>query len=152
MTIGLPSWLAFTTVALLFWGGTGVTQKLSTNAISSRLSFLWYAFGIFAVSGVFAISTKINWHVNALDSILAILGGTLNGLGTFTSFKALEAGGKASVVIALISLYPLLTVVAAVALLHERLSALQWVGVAAAVLAAILLSVEPTVAVPTAKS
>ena len=55
-------------------------------------------------------------------------GGALNGLGAWTSFRALESGGKASIVISLISLYPLLTVVLAVLLLGERLTWMQMAG------------------------
>ncbi len=73
---------------------------------------------------------------------MSILGGVLNGLGALTSFAALESGGKASIVISLISLYPLLTVAAAVLFLHERLTPLQALGAVLAIVAAILLSIE----------
>jgi transporter family protein len=66
----------------------------------------------------------------------------LNGLGAWTSFRALETGGKASIVISLISLYPLLTVALAVVLLGERLTWMQSAGALTAFAAAILLSME----------
>ena len=69
-------------------------------------------------------------------------GGALNGLGAWTSFRALESGGKASIVISLISLYPLLTVALAVMLLGERLTWMQTAGAITAITAAILLSME----------
>ena len=72
----------------------------------------------------------------------SIAGGTLNGMGAWTSFRALESGGKASIVISLISLYPLLTVGLAIVLLRERLSLLQTAGAVVAIAAAILLSME----------
>jgi transporter family protein len=74
--------------------------------------------------------------------LCSIAGGALNGLGAWTSFRALESGGKASVVISLISLYPLLTVLLAVLLLGERLTTMQSAGAVMAIAAAILLSVE----------
>jgi transporter family protein len=74
--------------------------------------------------------------------ISAIVGGALNGLGAWTSFRALESGGKASIVISLISLYPLLTVGLAVLFLHERLNWQQTAGAVVAIAAAILLSLE----------
>ena len=67
-----------------------------------------------------------------------------------TSFSALESGGKASIVISLISLYPLLSVGFAVLFLHEHLNALQALGILVAICAAILLSLEPSA--PTAKN
>lgn len=139
----LPGWLWFAAIALVFWGITGVTQKLATNKISSELSFIWFAYAMIAISVVLTLFVAIHWHVRPLVLWAAVAGGTLNGLGALTSFTALESGGKASVVISLISLYPLVTVALAVTFLHERLTVAQGVGVGVAIVAAVLLSLEP---------
>lgn len=139
----LPGWLIFAAIALVFWGITGVTQKLSTNRISSELSFVWFAYAMIAISVVLALTVPMHYHVRPLIFWLAVAGGALNGLGALTSFTALESGGKASIVISLISLYPLVTVALAVAFLHEKLTATQGLGIALAIVAAILLSLEP---------
>jgi transporter family protein len=138
----IPEWLLFATIALVFWGITGVTQKLSTNRISSQLSFLWFAWAMVFISALLALTVPIHWHLRPVILALSIAGGVLNGLGALTSFAALESGGKASVVISLISLYPLLTVAVAVLFLHERLAPLQALGAVLAIIAAILLSME----------
>jgi bacterial/archaeal transporter family protein len=138
----IPAWLLFAAVALVFWGITGVTQKLSTNRISSQLSFLWFAWAMVVISALLALTVPIHWHLRPVILALSIAGGVLNGLGALTSFAALESGGKASVVISLISLYPLLTVAVAVLFLHERLAPLQALGAVLAIIAAILLSME----------
>jgi transporter family protein len=138
----IPAWLLFATIALVFWGITGVTQKLSTNRISSQLSFLWFAWAMVFISALLALTVSIHWHLRPLILALSITGGVLNGLGALASFAALESGGKASVVISLISLYPLLTVAVAVLFLHERLAPLQALGAVLAIIAAILLSME----------
>lgn len=138
----MPTWLLFAVVALVFWGLTGITQKLSTNRISSQLSFLWFAWAMVAISAGLAIAVPIHWRLTPGILALSIAGGILNGLGALTSFSALESGGKASVVISLISLYPLLTVAVAVAFLHERITPMQGVGAVCAIAAAILLSME----------
>jgi transporter family protein len=104
---------------------------------------LWFAYAMIAISVVIAVTATLQWHVKPMILILAVVGGTLNGLGALTSFKALESGGKASIVISLISLFPLLTVAFAVLALHEKLSIVQGVGVVLAIVAAILLSLEP---------
>jgi uncharacterized membrane protein len=139
----IPSWILFASIALAFWGITGVTQKLATNRISSELSFLWFAYAITSISLVLLATVTMRWHVRPFIFWLAVAGGTLNGLGALTSFTALESGGKASVVISLISLYPLLTVAFAVVVLHEKLTPGQGVGIVLAIVAAILLSLEP---------
>src|SRR5215813_5524470 len=139
----LPSWMWFAAIALVFWGITGITQKLATNRISSALCFLWFAYAIVAISTFLAVIVPIHWHLTEKIAAAAIAGGTLNGLGALTRFRALESGGKASVVISLIALYPLVTVALAVALFHERLTRGEGAGVGIAIVAAILLSLEP---------
>jgi transporter family protein len=135
-------WLGFAILALVFWGITGVTQKLSTNSISSERSFLWFCWAMVALSAAMLVVARPHWGLGALVVWSAIAGGALNGLGAWTSFRALESGGKASIVISLISLYPLLTVGLAVVLLGERLTWMQMGGAVVAIAAAILLSLE----------
>jgi bacterial/archaeal transporter family protein len=138
----IPVWLVFAMVALVFWGITGVTQKLSTNNVSTELSFLWFGFAMVALALAVLPYVARHWHLAAKDFWLAVVGGTINSLGAYTSFAALEKGGKASIVIPLCYLYPLLTVGLAIAFLHETLSRAQAVGIIVALGAAILLSQE----------
>ena len=138
----MQTWLLCVLAALIFWGITGVTQKLSTNAISSERSFLWFCWAMVALSALVAGFARVPHKLGAVALLSAIAGGTLNGLGAWTSFRALESGGKASIVISLISLYPMLTVVMAVIFLKERLTTHQIAGTVMAVAAAILLSFE----------
>jgi transporter family protein len=140
----MHTWLIYAAVALVLWGVTGVTQKLSTNSISSERSFLWFCWAMVALSSVVLFVVHPDWQLSRLVVLCSIAGGALNGLGAWTSFRALESGGKASIVISLISLYPLLTVVLAVLLLGERLTGMQMAGALVAIVAAILLSLEAT--------
>ena len=138
----MQMWLVFAVLALVLWGITGVTQKLSTNRISSERSFLWFCWAMVALSAAVLLVAHPQWGLGRMVVICSIAGGALNGLGAWTSFRALESGGKASIVISLISLYPLLTVVLAVILLGERLTWMQTSGAVVAIAAAILLSLE----------
>ena len=141
--LSLPSWLLFAVLALLFWGFTGITQKLSTNRIPSAMCLLWFIYSMVAVSAVLIATVPIQWHVVPTIFWLAVIGGTLNGTGVLTSFLALESGGKASIVISLISLFPLPTVAFAILVLHERLTSKQAIGIVFAIIAGIMLSQEP---------
>ncbi len=96
-----------------------------------------------AISAVVLALVPIQWKLSRMTIAYAIAGGALNGLGALTSFRALESGGKASVVISLISLYPLVTIVLAVLLIHEHMTLTQAAGAILAIVAAILLSLEP---------
>lgn len=135
-------WLWFSVLALVLWGITGVTQKLATNRITSERSFLWFCWAMVALSLAVLAVVRPQWQLGRLVVICSIAGGALNGLGAWTCFRALESGGKASIVISLVSLYPLLTVLLAVLILGERLTSLQTAGALTAIVAAILLSIE----------
>jgi transporter family protein len=138
----LPIWLFYTLIALVFWGITGVTQKLSTNAISTQLSFLWFACSMIVITLAILVMVPIQWHMTARVFWLAVAGWALNGLGALTSFAAFEKGGKASIVVPLCYLFPIVTVVLALTFLHESLTRTQATGIALALVAAILLSQE----------
>jgi len=138
----MQNWIWLATIALVFFGITGVTQKLSTNNISFELSFLWFCAAFFVIAGAIAATMRLDWHVTPSLVAFAALGGLLNGLGALTSFAAFEKGGKASVVTPLINLYPLVTVAGAWMLLGERLTRTQLAGILAALIAVVLLSQE----------
>src|SRR5713226_4695159 len=129
-----PVWLFYALIALVFWGITGVTQKLSTNAISTELSFLWFGVAMIALAVVVLPKVSLDLHLAPKDFWLAVIGGTLNSLGAYTSFAALEKGGKASIVIPLCYLYPLLTIILAITFLHESVTHVQVAGIALALL------------------
>lgn len=135
-------WLAYALIALFLWGITGVTQKLSTNNISSQLSFLWFIFAMLTIAFVVLWTVPIQWHMQPKVFWLGVLGGALNGLGALTSFVAFEKGGKASIVVPICYLFPIVTVLLAVTVLHESLTRVQVVGVITALVAAVLLSQE----------
>ena len=135
-------WFWLSVIALVFFGITGVTQKLSTNHISFETSFLWFFAAFVAISAALPLMAQLDWSLTPGKILLAAAGGLLNGLGALTSFAALEKGGKASVVIPLINLYPLVTIAGAWLLLGERLTKLQLVGVLCALAAVYLLSEE----------
>jgi transporter family protein len=138
----MQGWFFFSMVALIFFGITGITQKLSTNHISFEASFAWFCAAMIVISAVIVIAVPLYWHVSVPLLILAALGGALNGLGALTSFAALEKGGKASVVIPIINLYPLVTICGAWLLLGEKLTGKQIMGIVLALAAVILLSQE----------
>jgi transporter family protein len=74
--------------------------------------------------------------------LIGVLGGFTNGLGAWYLFASLEAGAKASIAIPLTALNPLLTIILAFSFLGERLTPVQWVGIAAALIAGVMISYE----------
>ena len=140
----MQSWLVLSIVTLVFWGITGVTQKISTNNISFERSFVWFTVALVGQTGLIGIFVPLDWRIAPSSVALATLGGLLNGLGVLTTLAALERGGKASVVVPLISIYPLVTIVGAWLFLGERLSGRQITDTVCALVAMVLLSQEQT--------
>jgi transporter family protein len=139
----MGTWVALSCVALALWGITGVTQKLSTNQISSLHSFVWFCGAFVLVAAVLLALVPLGGQLSVRTIALAALGGLLNGGGALSSFAAFERGGKASIVIPLVSLYPLVTIGGAWLYLHERVTEVQAAGIACALVAVILLSRAP---------
>ncbi|MPY90598.1 MAG: EamA family transporter [Luteitalea sp.] len=139
----MHDWLAFALIALMLWGITGVTQKLATNHISFELSFVCFSLAFVLMTPIIIATVPLDWNLSPGLIGLAALGGLLNGLGALTSFAALERGGKASTVIPLVSLYPLITLAGAWLLLDEDITLRQTVGIGCAVVAVCLLAQEP---------
>lgn len=139
----MHNWFFLTMVSLLFFGFTGVTQKVSTNNISFEMSFIYFAIADAAVSLLVIAAVSLSWGTLGPGLVgLAALGGLLNGLGALTSFAALEKGGKASVVIPIINLFPLITVIGAWLFMGEALTVRQVWGLVLAFGSVVLLSRE----------
>lgn len=138
----IPLWLLFALGSLISWGASGVIQKLSTNDIPTNLAVLWFSYAMFGLAIGVLILIPLDWHVKPSVLFIAAISGLLNVLGVMASFAALERGGKASVVIPLTCLYPLVTILIAVTLFHEDLTRVQICGVILAIIAAGLLSRE----------
>jgi transporter family protein len=144
----MHTWFWLSAVSLVFFGITGVTQKLATNYISFELSLVWFCVAMIIVSLAIAILVPLDWRVSAPVIAWAALGGLLNGLGALTSFAAFAKGGKASIVTPIINLFPLVTIAGAWLFLGEKLTATQIAGIVFAIAAIVFLSQEtPSAAV-----
>ena len=69
-----------------------------------------------------------------------IIVGLLSGIGGMALFAAYGTGANTAVVTVMTGLYPIVTVLLAVWLLHERLTRRQWVGLLFAAAAFVLFS------------
>jgi bacterial/archaeal transporter family protein len=70
----------------------------------------------------------------------SIANGLLSGVGGWALFAAYRTGGNAAVVTTATAMYPLITVMLAVAILHERLTRVHLIGLGFAVAAFVIFS------------
>ena len=135
----MNSWQAFTVVTMMTWGIWGFASKLAANSVPPRTALLFQCVGVLVFS--FVVLTlerfRVPWSRSGFG--WAFLAGFFAFAGFLTYFSAL-AKGPTSVVVVVTALYPFLTILLSMALLHERLNARQGVGIGLAIVAAVILS------------
>jgi drug/metabolite transporter (DMT)-like permease len=141
--IGSP-WMIAAVIALGVYGIQGVTQKLSTNEISNELSTISYLAGS-GVVALFVVATQnLEWHLPFEAWALVLGSGIFMGMALWAGFAAYR-GGKASVVTALLALYPVVTVFMAIPILGESLTLPKGAAIVLALLAGLSMTYDGTV-------
>ncbi len=133
------NWLGFSLVAVVLWGLWGFLSKVAALQLPTGAAYLLSISGHLAVVGYLAASggLAIPWQPAGLAAGLGA--GICMAFGLLFFLRAL-AGGAASVVVPLTSLYPLITVVLSWLVLHEGFTLRRLAGAALALAAVWLLS------------
>ena len=135
----LPIWFWPSAVVLLTWGIVGLLQKLSTNYLSAESALIWLVVGCFLIlPWLYPRESLFSYPTKSL--VYTMLSAGLNILGAWALLAAMKAGGKASIIVPLTALYPLIVVLTAPIILRETITRLQGVGVLCALAAVFLLS------------
>lgn len=135
----LKIWYVYSVLTVVTWGLWGVFSKLAANYSKPKQALLFQTVGImlFAVIVLFMERFRFEWSLPGFS--WAALGGFFAFIGFLTFFAALD-GGKASTVVTLSALYPLVTILVSIAFLNERLTPRQGIGIVFAVIASALLA------------
>ena len=135
----MKTWYLYTLLTLSQWGLWGICSKLASTYSKPKQALLFQSVGVVAFALLVLVIEKfrIEWSLPGFS--WAAAGGFFAFVGFLTFFAALQ-GGKASTVITLSALYPLVTIILSIAFLHEKLSARQAVGIAFALIASVLLA------------
>ncbi len=136
----MESWFLFSVYALLLWGLWGFLNKIAMNTLSAKMTFIFSFLGSISFFLIFLFFIKPEYVILSNKGIYsAVVGGIFSSLAFLPFLYALEKG-KASVVIPLTSLYPLLSLLLAFFILKEKITLLQGVGVILALLSITLFS------------
>jgi transporter family protein len=131
----------YSLLVIVLWGIVGLFQKLGTNRVSADSLLIWLMAGYVLLLPWLLATTSLS-TLRGRDILIGTLAGITNGLGAWVLFASLESGAKASVAVPLTALNPLLTILLAMVFLAERLTPLQWVGIALAIIAGAMISYE----------
>jgi transporter family protein len=135
----LKVWYLYAVLTVVTWGLWGVCSKIAATYAKPRQALLFQTVGIVAFALLVLALEKFKIEWNAAGFGWAALGGFLAFVGFLTFFAALDQG-KASTVVTLSALYPLVTILMSIGFLHEKLSMRQGIGIAAALIASVLLA------------
>lgn len=144
-TIELENWLWFSLISFFCWGIFSVSQKITTNNLTTEWAYIIFIVTSVLFSIGFLIAGKADLALSARSASLGSLAGMLNGLGVLASFAAYRAEGKASAVTTIAgALQPVFTIILAIVFLHEQFSNAEGIGILLAIMGALLLSYEKT--------
>ena len=140
--LGMPRWLAFSLLTILAWGAWGVVSKVASDGVDADTNQVFFTFGLLPLILIVWRSPRMGGAEKRrrVGIAWAFLTGILGGAGNIAFFHALVIGGKASIVSPVTALFPLVTVILAVTLLHERIGTAQKIGLVLALTAIYLLS------------
>ncbi len=133
------SWLLYTISALLCFGVVGLLQKLSTDLISAESALVWLIAGFVLLEPVVYPGRALFQYPGG-SIALVVLAGVMNSIGSWAILAAMKAGGKASVVVPLTAVYPMVVCLVAPFLLHEHITFTQGSGIACGLISIFLLA------------
>lgn len=133
-------WLAFSLGTLVAWGLWGFMARAALLDLNWQLLLPLTILGYLVPLLGLGITTRPNFRrIQWARSIKGIILGLISGVSLMAFYRAVETG-EAAVVVPMISLYPALTLVGALLLLKESISATQLSGILLALLAGVLIA------------
>lgn len=133
-------WLVLALGSLILWGLWGFFQKLATNHINPRNVYVFAVLGPLIVAFFVLLSLDFRVEMHGKGIIYAFLAGLVGSIGGLLFVHSVSKG-KASIVITLTALYPVVTILLSFIILKEQLTMKQAIGIILALISMVLLSI-----------
>jgi bacterial/archaeal transporter family protein len=137
----VPRWLVFALLTVLLWGGWGFASRRLGSALSAEHNLVLSSLGLIPIVLFLHWTTPLAARQLGRGAGIAAAAGLFGGTGNLLFYGLLSAGEKASTVVPLTALYPVVTLILATTLLGERLRRPQVAGVVLALGAIYLFNV-----------
>ena len=136
----MPTWFFFALATFLLWGVWAICTKLADQAGYAPLSVFVVsnAVGFVIAMGAFA-TMRFHLEPNAKAIGWSVAAGIIGTAAIICFFFALSRG-KAAIVVPFTAMYPVVTLILGLAVLKERITWTQGLGIGCALLATFLLS------------
>jgi drug/metabolite transporter (DMT)-like permease len=127
-----PAWLRWAPVLFVFLWSTGFIGSRLGKPFAEPLTFLsWRYLALVVLLGTVALVTRAAWPRSSRDVLHAAAAGLLvHGAYLGGVFCAIARGVPLATISLIVGLQPVITALAAGPLLGERLTRLQWTGIA----------------------
>jgi transporter family protein len=135
-------WLLVALIPIGVWGVAGLLQKLSTNSISGELSTIWFLLAFVPVAVILLACGRFPVGIGARNWFLVILLGLTFALGNLAILLAFASQGKASIIVPLSALYPVVSIPIAIGALGEQIALREWIGIGAALASVAAITIE----------
>jgi uncharacterized membrane protein len=142
----MPRWLLYSLLAVICWGVWALLGKVIGDALSPAHTQALSTIGLLPImlalwrirrserGGEVANATRGKWF--------ALSAGVITCVGNIAYYDVLNRGAKASMVVPLTALYPVVTVVLALLVLKEQLNWIQGLGIMLSLVAIYLFNVQ----------
>lgn len=134
----MNNYLYLSIIALLLWGLWGFFPKLATKYTDPKSVLIFSIFGSCLVGLVLLIYSGLKLNINIKGTIFGVLTGIAGASGALFFLDAISKE-KASVVVTLTALYPLITILLSITILKEHITTKEILGIFFALLAMIFL-------------
>jgi drug/metabolite transporter (DMT)-like permease len=135
-------WVLLALISITLWGVTGLLQKMATNEISGSESALWFLIAFAVVGLCMLVYEPLPRDVTPETWMLVMALGFALALGNFTILLAFAAGGKASIIMPLTALYPVISIPIAIQRYDETMDWRKTLGAVFALAGVVTLSYE----------
>jgi bacterial/archaeal transporter family protein len=129
-------------VLLLLFGLWGITAKLAMGGIGLQI-VIWAQIAQTLIFPIYFVLFKdlLPLKLDGGAIVWALITGALGLGGTIMLYLMLRIA-PTSIVIPLSALYPVVTIILSYLILHEKITPQQWLGIAFAIVAIALLSID----------
>ena len=135
----MPLWLVLSIITFMLWGLWGFFAKVASDAIDAKSAAILQGLAGFAVTLAMLGSQRFRVETQLGGSTAALLAGAAFMVGIVT-FSAALSTGRATIVVPLSALYPVITIALGVVFLSEGVSVTQASGIGLALVAIVLMS------------
>ncbi len=136
-------WMLLSILTVLLWGAWGLESKMIVDRISPWMNQVLFSIGLFplAVLMLFSKNLRRRGDKGRSGASYGLATGVLGGTGNIALYLAFGTGGKASLVVPIVGLAPLITIVLALLILKESINRTQIAGLGLALISIYLLSI-----------